>query len=213
MVSAAFERFRLSFFEDPDSARNGLDQAALAELVGAERAHGEDMLIAFLPDTRAVIGLGVLRARRAEPAITAIFESAEREQRGAKEAGFEYWSSAALVDIAKALWLIRPDPRWREAIVDMLAHGEFDGRRQEAAQALSDVRDPAVDPPLIRALDDPEPLVRHHAARSLLALRGFHIDILKPDAMTIRVMADDAVRREAGKRDILAAIAGEPISR
>ena len=28
------------------------------------------MLIAYLPDTRAVIGLGVLHARRAEPALT-----------------------------------------------------------------------------------------------------------------------------------------------
>ena len=30
MASPAFERFRFSFFEDPDSPRNGLDMKALA---------------------------------------------------------------------------------------------------------------------------------------------------------------------------------------
>ena len=56
--SAALERFRLSFFEDPDSARQGLDTPALAGLVGEERERAEAMLIAFLPDSRAIIGLG-----------------------------------------------------------------------------------------------------------------------------------------------------------
>jgi hypothetical protein len=37
MASAAFERFRFSFFEDPDSPRNGLDMKALAALEGEER--------------------------------------------------------------------------------------------------------------------------------------------------------------------------------
>ena len=68
-ASAAFERFRYSFFEDPDSARQGLDTAALAQLEGEERTGAEDLLIRFLPDTRAVIGLGVLRSRRAEPQL------------------------------------------------------------------------------------------------------------------------------------------------
>jgi hypothetical protein len=38
MTSAAFERFRFRFFEDPDSPRNGLDMAALAALEGEERS-------------------------------------------------------------------------------------------------------------------------------------------------------------------------------
>lgn len=63
VVSPAFERFRFSFFEDNNSARDGLDTTALGELTGEERARAEDMLIDYLPDTRAVIGLGVLRVR------------------------------------------------------------------------------------------------------------------------------------------------------
>jgi hypothetical protein len=37
-------RTRFSFFEDPDSPRNGLDVAALAALEGEERSLAEDML-------------------------------------------------------------------------------------------------------------------------------------------------------------------------
>src|SRR5258705_2313977 len=66
MASAAFERFRFSFFEDPDSPRNGLDIKALAALEGEERSRAEDMLLQYLPDTRAVIGLGALGSRQAD---------------------------------------------------------------------------------------------------------------------------------------------------
>jgi len=45
MASPAFERFRFSFFEDPDSPRNGLDMKALAALEGEERSRAEDMLL------------------------------------------------------------------------------------------------------------------------------------------------------------------------
>jgi hypothetical protein len=61
MASAAFQRF--SFFEDPDSPRNGLDLKALAALEANERNRAEDMLLQYLPDTRGVIGLGTLRSR------------------------------------------------------------------------------------------------------------------------------------------------------
>ena len=55
MASAAFERFRFSFFEDPYSPRDGLDLAALAALEGDERSRAEDMLLALhgLPDQSA----------------------------------------------------------------------------------------------------------------------------------------------------------------
>ena len=81
MASAAFERFRFSFFEDKDSARDGLATSALAELEGEEATQAEAMLIGFLPDTRAVIGLGILRSRRAEPELTRMFEAEARAQR------------------------------------------------------------------------------------------------------------------------------------
>ncbi len=200
MASPAFERFRFSFFEDPDSARQGLDTEALAALVGDERSRSEDMLLQYLPDTRGVIGLGVLCSRRAEPALVRLLE-AERES-----------GLGAQVYVAKALWQIRPDPRWLEAVTDVLASADEPMQRLTAAEALYDVRDPAGVRALVQALDDPEGLVRHHAARGLLALHGLPDNSTDPQHIMYRVMSNDAARRQGGKREILAAIAGRPIS-
>jgi hypothetical protein len=211
MASAAFERFRFSFFEDEMSARDGLDMRALAELSGEEVTQAEDMLIGFLPDTRGVIGLGLLRSRRAQPQLTELFEAEQQAWRTAKAEGEEFWSTGGLVDLAKALWRIRPDPRWRDAMIDVLGAAE-DWKRQPAAQALCDVCDPVAVQALIKALDDTEPLVRYHAARGLLLIHGLTVDTRDPAHMMYRVMSkDDAARREGGKRDILAAIDGQPI--
>ena len=79
--------------------------------------------------------------------------------------------------------------------------------RQEAAEALYDVRDPAAVQALLEALDDPEPLVRYHAARGLFAIHGLSAESKDPQHMLYRLMADEASRREGGKRDILAAVA------
>jgi hypothetical protein len=69
---------------------------------------------------------------------------------------------------------------------------------------------------LIKALDDPAALVRHHAARALLAIHSLpdEADVTKhgPEHMMFRVMSSDAARREGGKRDILAAIAARPLA-
>src|SRR5260370_33012032 len=104
MTSAAFERFRFSFFEDPDSARQGLDTAALAALEGKERGRAEDMLLHHLPDTRRVIGLGVLRSRRAEPALVHLLEAEPSSG-----------VCGAQLYMPKALWHIRPSPPWLRA--------------------------------------------------------------------------------------------------
>jgi len=194
-MSAAFERFRFSFFDDQQSARDGLDLSSLAQLSDDERVRAENMLIDYLPDTRGVIGLGELRAKRAEPALTCLFE-AERDQ-----------PSSGLVYLAMALWQIRPDPRWLAAIADVLGSGEFWPQRVEAAIALVNIRDPAAVPALTKALDDDEALVRHHAARALLATHGLSADSDDGGHMIYRIMSGDAARREGGKRDILAAIA------
>jgi HEAT repeat protein len=58
-----------------------------------------------------------------------------------------------------ALWRIRPDPRWPAAAIDVLGSATEPIERQEAAEALYDVRDPAAVQALVEALDDPEPLV------------------------------------------------------
>ena len=80
--------------------------------------------------------------------------------------------------------------------------------RFAAAEALYDMCDPATVRALVRAPDDPEVLVRHHAARGLLALHGLPIKSNDPQHITYRGMSDDTARREGSKRDILAAIAG-----
>jgi HEAT repeat protein len=208
MASAAFERFRFSFFEDDNSARDGLATAALAGLQGEEATRAEEMLIGFLPDTRGVIGLGILRSRRAEPELTRMFETEQRAQREA--AGDEPWPTDQLVYLAKALWQIRPDRRWLDAILGVLAAGD-DWQRQMAVEELRGVSDPVVVTALIKALDDTEPLVRHHGARRLLEMQGLSTESWDPAHMMFRVMSADATRRESGKQDILAAIDRRPI--
>ena len=208
MASAAFERFRFSFFEDKNSARDGLATSALAGLRGEEATHAEAMLIGFLPDTRAVIGLGILRSRRAEPGLTRMFEAEQRAQREA--ADDEPWPTDQLVYLAKALWQIRPDRRWLDAILGVLASGD-DWQRQLAVEELRGVSDPVIVPALIGAIDDTEPLVRHHAARGLLEMHGLSTDTWDPAHMMFLIMSDDTARREGGKQDILAAIDGRPI--
>ena len=199
MASPAFERFRFSFFEDPDLPRNGLDMKALAALEGEERSRAEDMLLQYLPDTRGVIGLGALGSRRAEPALVQLFEAEQGSDSGAQ------------IYLAKALWQIRTDPCWLEAVIEVLASADEPMRRLTAAEALYDFRDPAAVGALVKALDDSEGLVRYHAARGLLALHGLPDDSKDPQHMMYRVMSD-AERHDGGKRDILAAIAGRPIS-
>jgi hypothetical protein len=214
MASAAFERFRFSFFEDEMSARDGLASSALAQLEGEEVSRAERMLIAFLPDTRGVIGLGILRSRRAEPELTWMFEAEQRAQREAetqnKTAGDEPWPTDQLVYLAKSLWRIRPDRRWLDAILGILASGG-DWQRQMAVEELRDVRDPVAEAALIEALDDTEPLVRHHAARGLLEMHGLPTETRDPAHMMYLIMSKDPARREGGKQAILAAIAGRPI--
>ena len=94
----------------------------------------------------------------------------------------------------------------------MLASSDNHIQRLNAAIALREVHDPAVVRPLITALDDPESLVRYHAGYTLVVVHGLPVDFMDPPEMLYRVMADDPARREGGKRDILAAIAGREIS-
>jgi HEAT repeat protein len=157
-----------------------------------------------------VIGLGILASRRAEPELTRMFEAERPAQREAATAGDEPWPTDQLVYLAKALWHIRPDRRWLDAILGALAAGG-DWQRQMAVEELRSVSDPVVVPALTHALDDSEPLVRHHAARALLEMHGLSTESRDPAHMMYRVMSKDAARREVGKQDILAAIEGRAI--
>lgn len=208
MPSPAFQRFRFSFFTDPDSARDGLDVLALSLLEGEQRTRAEHMLIEFLPDTRAVIGLGVLRSLKAEPRLRQLF-AAERMAWHGHDGD---WSPYRLIELAKALWLIHPAPLWLEIEIEVLGHAEDPVQRQTAAEALYVFHDPAASPPLVKALDDPYSLVRYHAARALLALHGLPHESKDPQHMIYRVMSEDPARHQGGKRAILEAIAGWPIT-
>jgi hypothetical protein len=211
--STAFERFVFSFFEDSDSAREGLDTEALGRLVGEERRRAGDMLINALPDSRAIIGLGVLRSQRAEPNLLRLFEAKRLAQRNSKLLPDLGWSPYKLLHLVKALSRIRPDPRWPAAAVDVLGSSNDRNERQEAAEALYEARDPATVRALTTALDDPEPLVRYHAARGLLATHGLFAESTDPQHMLYRLMADEPSRREHGKLDVLDALALGPLSR
>jgi HEAT repeat protein len=153
----------------------------------------------------------VLRSRRAEPELTELFEAEQRAWREARATDDEFCSTDGLVYLAKALWRIRPNPRWRDAMIDVLGAAE-DWKRQTAVEALCDVCDPVAVQALIKALDDAEPLVRYHAARGLLLIHGLSVDSRDPAHMMYRAMSKDDARREGGKRDILAAIDRRPIS-
>jgi HEAT repeat protein len=165
------------------------------------------MLIAYLPDSRGVIGLGVLGSRRAEPRLKALFETEQAARLADPE-----WYPFGLIDLARALWLIDRDPRWPAAIIPVLTSAADPIQREMAAEALCDVNDPATIAALRGALDDSEPLVRYHAGRGLLiiyrALSDTALPPVDPGHMLYRVMSNDLGKREGGKRDILATIAG-----
>jgi HEAT repeat protein len=213
-MSAAFERFKYSFFEDPTSAQDALDRASLASLQGDERTRAEDMLIAFLPDARAVIGLGVLRSKKAEPELEQLFDEKLKEQADTardaqKQDGY---NPLGLLFLCRALWLIDPDPRWPLPAIAALGSAGDWVHRQEAAEALGAMHAPESVAALTKALDDVDALVRFSAARGLLAIYGLSYDPVDIQSMVYRVMAEDAARRDGGKRDVLAAIAGRAMA-
>jgi HEAT repeat protein len=215
-MSASFDRFRYSFFEDPASARDGLDVSSLEALEGDERGQAETMLLAFLPDSRAVIGLGVLRSGKAEPQLERLFEAERKQQiearhNAAQPGAPDEWHPSAMLYLARALWRIHPASSWPQAVIEVLSSARDWVFRHEAVQALDGIGEPAAVKALTDALDDAEPLVRHAAARALLKLHRLPEEALDPQAMTIRVMSRDAARREEARREILAVIAGRTV--
>lgn len=211
-MSAAFDRFRFSFFLDACSARNGLDLTAARELEGVERTLGETMLLASLPDTRCIIGLGVIGSERAMRPLELLLAAEAGDWRAAQSAARMEYAPTRIIEAARALWLIRPDRRWLEAMLEVLALSRAASHRADAALRLDAFRTIHAVPALVNALDDCDALVRHHAARTLLAIHGLDHASKDPEHALYRVMADDLVRRESGKRDVVRAVAGAPIA-
>jgi hypothetical protein len=207
-MTAAFDQFRCTFFTDDNSARDGLDLTALTELSGAERTLAETMLIASLPDTRSIIGLGVVGSKRASRLLEDVLISESCAWREARRAGRHEHSPTRMIEAARALWLIRPDRRWLMLVLEVLALSNVDSQRADAALKLDVFHDADAVAALVTALDDRDNLVRHHAARSLLALHALDHESKDPEHMLYRIMADDDSRRDSGIRAVLLAISG-----
>jgi len=208
--SEDFEAFRFSFLDDRNSARDGLDTASLLKLQNREHDLAERMLIEALPDTRAVIGLGVLGSRRAEPLLLQMFELECAAAQADHVSGDRQWRAHALIPIAQALWRIAPQPRYARAIAGTLRCARSWTERVDAGLALAEMPLPEVEDALVEALDDRDALVRHHAARALLMIHGLDFDARAINHMVYRVMAEDPERREGGRRDVIAAADGAP---
>jgi len=211
-MSDAFDRFRYSFFEDPTSARDGLDIASLRAIEDYERGEAERLLLAFLPDARAVIGLGVLRSAKAEVELSRLFDTERKQQIDARNdpamqpGGSNEWYPSAMLYLAQALWRIRPEPRWPQAVIEVLASARDWVFRHEAVLVLAGIGEPDAVEALVNAFDDEEPLVRHGAARAAHApwpAGGLHRSASRDDQDHVercRATRDRAARNPGDNR-------------
>lgn len=210
--SPAFAEFRHGFCATGGAGRR-LDLDALAALQGRERRLAEQMLLNALPDVSAIAGLGELAPRRALRRLTALFEQQCARAQAACVAGEAHWSGAVMIATAAALWRIAPQERFARAVAGRLRYARAASERMDAAAALAGMPTAEVDEALNEALDDRDALVRHHAARALLALHGVEVDARATHFMAYRVMACEAARRQEGLRDIATALAERPLRR
>ena len=200
MASAEFVRFRFSFFEDTDWARQGLDVLSLLALGAKERERAEEMLLDYLPDVRGVIGLGVLRSPRAEPVLAGMIET----ERGSEP-------RFTLVELAKALWQIRPDVRWLDVVTEALASaGQSVGAPARCRSALCVPRSSSRARACKGARRSRGAGAPPCGPRPSGDSRAFPL-AQRPAAHGVPGMSGDAGRREGGKQDIRAAIAGRQI--
>ena len=195
MVSEALTRFKYCFFEDPYSARDYLDTESAEVLEGEDRVCAETMLLDFLPDLRAVIGLGVLRSRKALPALRARFESAPTGP-------FSYGQ----VETALAIYRIEPDSRMAAYLGEALVRASDWSARMQAALALANLPVGEAAPALLQGLEDADKLIRHHAAAALLRLHGIGWNADDLEHPTVRIMSGSVAIQERARGEIRAAI-------
>ncbi len=178
-MSADFDHFlKSNFFGNPFNAwHDGLDVHVLLALQGEDRLKAEEMLLKALPDHRAVAGLGELRSQKAiEPLRKLINSSVSKEA-------------------AVALKKITGEATGLDSLIRSLKdRGSFWSSRMDAAIALRHFRDDKAVNALLDALDDPEGLVRYHAAQSLMTLYGQMEEntlvTALPPAVSIRIMRE-----------------------
>lgn len=204
MNSKAFEEFKGSYFSFD---RDGPNTDLLLELEGDERLAAENDLLAAVSrrdSWAAVIGLGVLRSKRASEPLKELFYSLEEESK---------------VDLALALWRIE---EWPEAIDEFArvlrkrpgsvwgGNSDEDAFewmvRLDVAVALREVRNLKSVKLLLEALDDPSDLVRSNAVTSLAVMYG-PFPVVSSYAMAI--MSDEPTKRNAAKKAIIQIIRPE----
>ena len=196
MPSLAFNRFYESYFGDPYMAwHDGLDESALLELEGDEREKAEQLLLDALNtnDYRPAAGLAALRSQRAAEPLKKELESARGRRR---------------VEVAVALWRTERYMPAVAAIIDVLLSYPFWGDRVDAARALREVQTPRGEDALWKAIADPEDLVRHHAAESLLEMHGISAGDEIAHPVTIKVMSEDKKVREDAIKELEALLKG-----
>jgi HEAT repeat protein len=183
--SSDYSAFYESFFGDPYMAwHDGLDTEALARLQGKEREEAEQLLINALDsdDYRPAAGLAVLRSKRATAKLKEQLSSTSGDRR---------------IQIARALWHTEKYAPAVDAVIHELQHYPFWGSRVTAAMALRDMKTPASVDALRQALHDPQDLVRHHAAASLLLMYGIQdASSWEDNPLTIDIMSDDKAKQE-----------------
>nr|MDO8079258.1 HEAT repeat domain-containing protein [Candidatus Freyarchaeota archaeon] len=163
--SGNWERFYNSFFGDPYWAwHDGLDFDALHQLSPEEKEKAEELFLERVNenDTRAAVGLGELRSKKAVPRLRELLDKARGRE---------------LVDIAVALGEIEGDKSYAKYIIHVLKNDSWWYDRLWAARHLREFDSPEVVEALFEAVKDPDYLVRNHACESLLYLHGFEPEI------------------------------------
>jgi HEAT repeat protein len=165
-----------SFFGDPYTAwHDGLNVKALLSLPPEEKEEAEKLLLERVNenDTRAAVGLGELRSKKAVPKLRELLGKA---------------SGKGLVDIAVALAKIEDDMSYLKYVIYVLKNDPSWYFRLEAAFSLREFNKPEakeileeVTETLFEAVKDPDYLVRYHACNSLLRLHGFEEEIYEFD--------------------------------
>ena len=166
-ASNAYQQFFREYISSDgnyNAWHDGLNERIFDQMLPAERERAETLLIKTLPDWRAIIGLGVIRSRKAIVPLEKLRSSVEGEK---------------LVNIEQALMRIRAEKSEGGArIRAVLSSGREAQRtadaRMGAARALSEFPSAETSSALLEAIrHDTQYLVRYHATHSLLHIYGY----------------------------------------
>jgi HEAT repeat protein len=184
MASQDFDRFVESFTaEGSEAAREGLDTDALSRLDEDERLAAETMLLACLgkSDSRAALGLGLLRSKKAAPQVR---ELMTRSLGSAENADAE-----TLINYSLACYRIEGDAQALRNIAHVLEVSPFESVRISAVHALRMSEAPEAQDILWKTIEnDDSGIVRNNAGKTLLLMAGKIKDMSESPPATIRLM-------------------------